>query len=357
MVPTNGNSNRLNQSNNKNLEYQQDDSSHGHHHHDKINKSRSSKFFQMMKNIITLGHSHDHDHDHSHDFSFDENTDEGIRAVKISFIALMITAILQIVVVIMTGSVALLADTIHNFSDALTSIPLFIAYKLSKRANSKKYTYGYGRAEDLSGLLIVFMISMSAFVVFWESIDRISHPKPIENLGILALAAIIGFIGNEIVAQYRIGVGKKINSEALVADGLHSRTDGLTSLSVLFGAIGVYLGYPIIDPIIGILIGIMILSILKESGRKIWHQLMDVVDPVITTQIEEISRNVEGVKGVHNVKARWSGRALFAECHIIVNRDFTVDKSHMIIENIRKDLHNNFSNLAEVIIHPDPCSH
>lgn len=306
-----------------------------------------------IKKILTLGHSHDHNHVHN----IAENSIEGIRAVKISFIGLMITAILQIFVVYYTGSVALFADTIHNFSDALTSIPLWIAYRLSMKAKSKKYPYGYGKAEDLAGLFIIVMIGLSAVVVFWESIKRIYNPTEISHLGILALAAVIGFLGNEIVAQYRIGVGKRIGSDALIADGLHSRTDGLTSLSVLVGAIGIYYGYPIIDPIIGFIIGFMIMVIFKDTISSLWHRLMDGSNDFITKKIEDVSMEIEGITNVHNVRTRSSGRSLFAEMHITINREYTVEQSHNIMSNLQLKLHEEFNNLQDVLIHPDPCTH
>ncbi len=317
-----------------------------HHHHDKGIRGK-------IKKILTLGHSHDH----SHEFNLEKNTEEGIYAVKISFLVLMITAIIQIFVVLYTGSVALLADTIHNFSDALTSIPLWIAYRLSMREKSKQYPYGYGKAEDLAGLFIILMITLSAGVVFWESINRIYNPVPIDNLEILALAAIIGFIGNELVAQYRIRVGKKIGSDALIADGLHSRIDGLTSLAVLFGAIGVYFGYPIIDPIIGLIIGVVILTIVKDATLTLWHRFMDISNLSIVEKIERISVGIEGIANVHNIKTRSSGRCFFAEMHVTVNREFTIEQSHIIMENLQENLHSEFKNLTDVIIHPDPCTH
>jgi cation diffusion facilitator family transporter len=237
------------------------------------------------------GHDHDHgdDHDHatglrgfvlsifkphSHDAadSVDsalESSKEGIRALKISLLALGATAFAQLAVVFLTGSVALLADTIHNFSDALTAVPLWFAFVLARRSPTRRYTYGYGRAEDLAGVFIVAMIAFSAVVAGWESVHRLLDPQPITNVGAVLAAGVLGFAGNEAVAVYRIRVGRKIGSAALVADGLHARTDGFTSLAIAAGAIGVMPGYPLADPIVGLLITVAILVVLRGAARHL----------------------------------------------------------------------------------------
>src|SRR4051812_8706305 len=203
-----------------------------------------------------------HFHGHSHE---DESlsagdpalaTEKGIRTVWLAFAALGVTTIVQIVIVAMSGSVALLADTAHNIGDGLNSIPLLIAFYLARRAATRRYTYGFGRAEDVAGIIIVLSIALSAAIIFYESFRKLLHPEPLTNLGWVALAAIVGFIGNETVAWFQIRVGRRIGSAAMVADGVHARTDGLTSLAVLIAAGGSWLGFPIVDPIIGILIGI-----------------------------------------------------------------------------------------------------
>ena len=211
-----------------------------------------------------VDHSHSHSdpdhshHDHTHG-TIDPallTTERGIWAVKWSLIGLAATAVFQVVIVFFSGSVALLADTIHNIADAATAIPLWIAFTLARRQPSRRFTYGYGRVEDVAGVMIVLTILFSAVLAGYESINRLLHPQPVEHLWAVAIASIIGFAGNELVAIFRIRVGKEINSAALVADGYHARVDGLTSLGVLFSAVGVWLGYPLADPIFGLLITI-----------------------------------------------------------------------------------------------------
>jgi cation diffusion facilitator family transporter len=330
------------------------------------------------------GHDHgDHDHDHEHEHehrggligflrglvaphshdSFDsldtalESSSKGIRAVKISLVALMVTALFQVVLVIVTGSVALLADTIHNFSDALTSVPLWIAFILGRRAANRRYTYGYRRAEDIAGLFIVGMITFSAFLAGWESIQRLLNPQPISNIGLVFAAGLIGFVGNEVVALYRIRVGKEIGSAALVADGYHARTDGFTSLAVVVGAIGVALGFPQADPLVGLLITVAILWVLKDAARQVFGRLMDAVDPELVDQIERRASAIKGVKEVDGVRVRWIGHRLEASLHATVHCEITVLDGHAIAEEVRHDLLHSVRGLDEVLVHVDPCAH
>ena len=277
------------------------------------------------------GHGHgDHAHDHptgvkgffyglfvphSHDAadSIDdalEASKEGVRALKMSLFILLGTTILQLVVVVISGSVALLADTIHNFSDALTAVPLWIAFILGRRAATHRYTYGYGRAEDLAGLFIVAVVALSAVVAAWQSIDRLINPQPLYNLWWVFGAGIIGFIGNEAVAVYRIRVGQKIGSAALVADGVHARTDGFTSLAVVVGAIGAMLGFPLADPIVGLLISVAIIILLWGTVRSIGRRLMDEIEPELYERAERALTQTPGVVAVTRLQLRWLGHRL-----------------------------------------------
>ena len=321
-------------------------------------------------------HHDDHEHEHSknpvidwfqHTFTPHEHgyqtaaldaalaTDRGIRAVKISLVALLLTAAFQMVIVATSGSVALLADTIHNFSDALTAIPLGIAFTLSRRARNARYTYGYARAEDIAGVIIVLMILFSAFQAIYQSILKIINPEPISHIGWVALAAVVGFLGNELVAIYRIRTGKQIGSAALVADGNHARADGFTSLAVLAGAIGVSLGYPLLDPIVGLGIGAAILIIVWNSGRDMYYRVMDAVDPELTNSVEKVASKADGVMEIHNIAIRWVGHRQRAELHVTVDCQMPTCESHKIAEKVRHDLFHAMPALADVTIHVDPC--
>jgi cation diffusion facilitator family transporter len=321
------------------------------------------------------GHGHGHGHGagegwlrrirhllrpHSHDVadSIDdaiESSAAGIRAVKVSLAALAVTAVLQLVVVAISGSVALLADTVHNFSDALTALPLWVAFVLGRRAATRRYTYGYGRAEDLAGLFVVAMIGLSALVAGWESIRRMIDPAPVQNLAWVAAAGVIGFAGNEAVALYRIRIGRRIGSAALVADGLHARTDGLTSLAVVLGAAGVAVGFPLADPLIGLLITIAILLVLRTAGRDVFRRLMDAVDPSAVESAEGALAALPGVQSVRRVRMRWIGHELHADVDLVID---TADgaEAHRLAHDAEHELTHAVPRLRTAVVHAYPTA-
>ena len=281
----------------------------------------------------------------------------GIRALKLSLLALGITAVAQLAVVLVSGSVALLADTIHNFSDALTAIPLWIAFAIGSRAATRRYTFGYRRAEDLAGLFVLLMIAASAVLAAYESISRLINPQPITNIPIVIAAGFIGFAGNELVALYRIRVGRSIGSAALVADGYHARTDGLTSLAVVAGALGVAAGYPLADPVVGLLITAVILVVLKQATGQMLGRLMDAVEPELVEQVETVAASVPDVQSVDRLRVRWLGHALEASMAITVDCDMTVTQGHRVSEEVRHRLLHEVRRLDTAVIHVNPCDH
>lgn len=306
-------------------------------------------------------HEHNHRHDahvHTHG-AIDPSiftTQRGIWAVKWSFLGLFATALFQVVIVLFSGSVALLADTIHNIGDAATAIPLWIAFTLARWKPNKRFTYGFGRVEDLAGVTVVLTILFSAIIAGYVSIDRLFHPQTVGYLWAVIIASVIGFIGNEAVAIFRIKVGKEIGSAALIADGHHARVDGLTSLAVLFGAVGVWLGYPLADPIVGFLITVAIFRIVWESGKAIFTRLLDGVDPEVIDEIKHAVNHTEGVKDVTEVRVRWLGHRLHAEVNIAVSPEFSVEKGHEIANEVRHQLLHHLQYLSNATIHIDPVN-
>lgn len=284
------------------------------------------------------------------------SSEEGIRAVKWSLLALMVTAAVQVVIVVLTGSVALLADTIHNFGDALTAVPLWIAFRLYRREPNRRFTYGYGRAEDLAGIAIVLLILLSALVAGYESADRFLHPRQVEHLWIVMAAGIAGFLGNEAVAVWRLRVGRRINSAALVADGHHARVDALTSLAVVFGALGVKVGFPLADPIIGLLISFTILHIVWDAGAGVLARVLDSVDPAITDEIRAAALDTPDVREVTEVRVRWVGHFLHAEVNVAVDPALSVLNAHGIAVAVRRHLLGHLNYLRVATIHVDPLS-
>jgi cation diffusion facilitator family transporter len=299
-------------------------------------------------------------HTHSHATSRTdralEGSERGIWALKISLGGLLVTAIFQLVIVFISGSAALLADTIHNFADALTAVPLWIAFVIGRRPPTRRYTYGYRRAEDLAGIFIVLVMLGSAALAGWESYRKLIAPEPLQNLGWVMAAAVIGFLGNELVAIFRIRVGREIGSAALEADGYHARTDGLTSLAVLVGALAVWAGYPIADPVVGLLITLPILLVVRDAAKTVWERLMDAVDPAIVDAVERSAREVSGAQAIHDVRIRWLGHNLEAELYAEVDSQLSTADSHAIGQEIEHKLLHAIPQLERVIVHVDPVS-
>lgn len=307
----------------------------------------------MIKEIFA---PHSHDAADSVDDTL-ESTAAGIRTVKISLLVLGLTALIQIVIVVMSGSVALAADTIHNFADALTAVPLWIAFALGAKPATRRYTYGFGRVEDLAGSFVVAMITMSAIIAGYEAIARLIHPQQIEHVGWVALAGLVGFIGNEWVALYRIRVGHRIGSAAQIADGLHARTDGFTSLAVLCSAGGVALGFPLADPIVGLLITAAILAVLRTAARDVFRRLLDGVDPAMVDAAEQALAARPGVQAVRSVRMRWIGHRLHADAELDVDPALDLAQAHRIAHDAEHELTHTVPKLTTALIHAYPAEH
>lgn len=307
----------------------------------------------MIKEIFA---PHSHDAADSVDDTL-ESTAAGIRTVKISLLVLGLTALIQIVIVVMSGSVALAADTIHKFADALTAVPLWIAFALGAKPATRRYTYGFGRVEDLAGSFVVAMITMSAIIAGYEAIARLIHPQQIEHVGWVALAGLVGFIGNEWVALYRIRVGHRIGSAALIADGLHARTDGFTSLAVLCSAGGVALGFPLADPIVGLLITAAILAVLRTAARDVFRRLLDGVDPAMVDAAEQALAARPGVQAVRSVRMRWIGHRLHADAELDVDPALDLAQAHRIAHDAEHELTHTVPKLTTALIHAYPAEH
>jgi cation diffusion facilitator family transporter len=302
-------------------------------------------------------HLHEHaGHSHRHSFA-DPGivaTARGMWALKWSCMILLVTACFQLVVVVFSSSVALLADTIHNFGDAATALPLWVAFVLAHRKPTERFTYGLGRVEDFAGLVIILIMALSAIVVGYEAVVRLFHPRPVAHLGIVAVASLVGFLGNEAVAIFRIRVGREIGSAALVADGYHARVDGWTSLAVLASALGVWVGYPLADPIIGLLITAAILWLVWQAGQMVVIRAMDGVDPEVLAELRHTAQHVPGVQAITEVQARWVGHRLRAELSIAVAPTLSVAQGHAVAKEVRHQLLHHVHRLGGLTVHVDP---
>ena len=299
-----------------------------------------------------------HQHDHTHG-TLDPailSTQRGIWALKWSLWGLLATALFQLCIALISNSVALLADTIHNFGDAAIAIPLWIAFLVARKKPTNRFTYGYGRVEDAAGIAVVLAIVISGVIIGYESLSRLLTPHPVEHIWAVVVASVVGFLGNEAVAVFRIKVGKEIGSAALVAEGYHARTDGLGSLAVLAGALGVWLGFPLADPLIGLVITLIIFKIGWDSGKSLFTRLIDGVDPEVVEEIRHAAKHVPSVEDITEVRVRWVGHRLLAEVNITVASDLTVEQGHGVAKEVRHQLLHHLPYLANATIHVDPFS-
>ena len=321
--------------------------------HDDHDHAPSGGLVGRLRHLVT---PHSHDAAVAMDSEL-ETSRRGMRALLLSFLVLMATAVLQALVFLVSGSVALLVDTIHNLADAMTALPIAIAFTLGRRAANRRYTYGYGRAEDLAGIVVVVVIAASAAFAFYEAVRRVADPRELDHLGLLAAAGFIGFLGNEAVARYRITVGRQIGSAALVADGLHARTDGFTSLGVVVSAAASWAGIERADPVVALLIAVAVLAVLRDAARDVYRRLMDAVDPDLVDLVEATARGTDGVADVGEVRLRWIGHRLRAELEIVVDGDLTVVQAHRIAEDAEHRLLHDVPRLHAALVHADPAGH
>ena len=332
-------------------EHFEGDANHGQNHEHGHEHGRGlGGLLAVLRGFVA---PHSHDAKDSLDQALEGSTD-GIRAVALSLVILLLTAGIQALVVVASGSVALLGDTLHNGADALTAVPLWLAFRLGRRPPTTRFTYGYGKAEDVAGLAVIALIAASAVFAGYAAIHRLIHPEKVSHLGFVMAAAIVGAVGNEFVAQYRIRVGRRIGSAALEADGIHARTDGFTSLLVLVGAVAVALGAQWADPVVGLLIAGAIVVVGYQAVRSVGQRLLDAVDPAIIEQITTIVGTAAGVAAVTEVRARWVGHRLLAQVRLSVDGTLQITEAHAIAEEAHHELLHQVPNLSEAIVHVDP---
>ena len=327
---------------------------HDHHHHDhghgQVHGHGRREWLARVKHAV-VPHSHDANEAIQ---SAEEASGQGIRAAWIGLAGMMMTAALQVVIVAISGSMALLADTVHNLGHAATTIPLIIAFRLGRRPANGRFSYGYRRAEDLVGLFIGAIVALTAAIIIWESVDALLNPRELTNLGWVFAAGVVGFLGNEIVAIYRIRAGRRIGSAALIAEGQHARADGLTSIAVIIGVIGVWVGIERADAVVGFLIGLAILGILVSSMRTVCKRLMDGVDDDVIERLTLAAAEVLGVEAVDRVRARWSGHRMEGDASIRVPRDLDVLSAHEIADEVEHAMLHAVPHVEAIVVHLHP---
>ncbi len=332
---------------------------HDHHGHSQASPvSRHSTTPHTPDTVSTSANRHTHGRGHSHTHLPGDNmaasTQEGLRVVAIATAGMLIVAAVEFAIFAISQSAGLLSDALHNSGDVLTTVALWAAFLIARRPPTKRFTYGFSRAEDLAGAFIALVITLSAAAAAFESYRRLvmgAHPTQI-GLGIAA--ALFGFAGNEALAEYKIRAGRRLNSAPLVADGQHSRADGLTSLAAAVGLLLTFLGWHEADPIAGLLISVAILYILIDVGREVLHRLLDAVDPTIVDEVRKHALSIPGVQEVADIRARWAGRQLFVVLNLGADAQMTLAEAHSIAERVRQEVLAHVAGAAMVDIHVDP---
>lgn len=296
-----------------------------------------------------------HSHTHSPPVFEQSTAAVGLRAIYIATAGMVLVAVVEFTFFALANSAGLLSDALHNLGDVFTTVALWFAFRISARPASRRYTYGYHRAEDLAGAFIALVIVVSAIAAAWESYQRLATGSVPTNIGWGIAAALFGFAGNEALAEYKVRVGRRINSQPLIADGLHSRIDGFTSLAAAMGlAVTGLFGWRAADPIAGLVISVAILYILVDVGRDVLARLLDSVEPHVLDEIEAQARSVPGVHGVSDVRARWAGRRLFVALNVDADRALTLAAAHDIAESVRQEVLAHVQGAATVDVHVDP---
>lgn len=290
---------------------------------------------------------------HAHGGVYDSR--EGVRAVLVSAVALGIAAAAEFAAAAIGRSAGVLADGLHNAGDVLTTFILLAAFALARRPATRRFPSGYGRIEDVATLLIVLVIVITAALAAAESIRRLIQPESYGSVPFSLAAAAIGVVANLAVSEYKVRVGRSIGSTALAADGVHSRIDALVSAGAFVGIGLAALGLPLADPVAGLAITAMIVYILGGTVRQLFLRMMDAVDPVLVDELEAAAREVDGVLGVHDVRARWVGRELVAVMHLDCDAEASLQDAHALAQRVEHAVAHAVPE-ARLDIHMDPGS-
>lgn len=297
-------------------------------------------------------------HPHAHDRHVHGVAPPGggaLRVVTVSSLVLAAVAAVELTAAALSSSAGVLSDGLHNLGDVSTTVALAAAFVLSGRAPTKKFPYGYHRGEDLAGLVVLAVIVASAVVSGVTAVEHLVHRPALGSLPLALGVAVAGFAGNEAVAGYKIKAGRRMGSTALEADGKHSRLDGLASLGAAAGIVGAMAGAPILDPVAGLVITVVIAAIAWETGRTVTGRLLDEADASLVATIEDIAQATPGVLGITDTRARWIGRRVIAEVTLEVAPESSLARAHALGEEVRHRLYHRIEPLTDVIVHLDPA--
>jgi cation diffusion facilitator family transporter len=293
-------------------------------------------------------------HAHPANLTGAQGTREGLRAIRLAAVALGASAAVRLTIAVLSGSVGLLAAGLDDLGDVLTTVVLSVAFIASRRAADRRYTFGYQRFEDLSGVLVVAVIWGSAAFATYEAVMRLTGDHQVTRLGIAMTAAVLGLLANGFAGVYKIRVGRRIGSEPLIADGKHALTDSLSSVAAFGGLLGVKAGHPIADPIAAFVVVLAIVAVAVDATRRVLARLLDAVDPTIVGQIEHIAKHTDGVASIGRVQARWAGRSLYVTLTVAADGNKSLTDTHTIAENVAHRILHDVPGVAQVDVHVDP---
>ncbi len=298
-------------------------------------------------------HTH-HGHSVAAAETFASSTRAGVMALRIGVAGLALTTAIQVGLYVISGSVALLGDTLHNGIDVAGTGIVWAAFALTRRERSARFNYGFHRFEDIAALIVVVLIAASAVVVVYEGITSLGNEPDIGQPWVVLIAGVVGLVGNEGVALFKIRTGKRIGSAALVADGRHSQADGLSSAGVIVAAVGLMAGVRWLDPLAGVAIGALIAWTAFESGRDVLLRLLDSSDPAIRGELEKLAVGVAGVDHINDLRMRELGRTVHVVANVCMPGGYTLKQAHETAEELRDAWLHALPPGSAVDIHVDP---
>jgi cation diffusion facilitator family transporter len=282
------------------------------------------------------------------------NRARAMRAIAVSSVGLLLTSTLELTVVVFSGSVALLADGLHNLGDVFTTVGVYFGFRTSRKPPTRRYPYGYGRAEDLAGILIVAAIWGSAVLAGIQSFEKLLSGRGTSHLTLGMVAAVIGIVGNQLVARYKMRVGRAIKSAPLIVDARHSRLDAIASFGALIGLIGVALGFRQADPLAGFAITVLIVHIGFDATRDVVARLMDVHDDEVAGEVASIARAIPGVRSLGELRVRWLGRQAEVRLVIHVSPTMPITEAHELAHRVQSRLRAELPDAREIMVEPAP---
>lgn len=280
----------------------------------------------------------------------------GKKAATVAIVANCFLTLFNIAIGIMSGSYALISEGAHTLSDVATSVIAFVGFKIGQKPADDEHPIGHGRAEAIGGLIIVLFLGMVAYEIMQGAIERLLNPSLITTPDFYAaIMAVFGIIINFSVSEYIIKIGKEIRSPAIVADGKHQKTDIFSSIAVLLSVVVSNMGYPILDPIIGLIIGVLILKTAYEVGKEnIDHIMGKVPSPEFINKIKRVANKTPNAQDAHNIKVDYLGSYAVVSLHVKVDGNMTVDESHKIAHSVEKNLIKKIPEVKYAMVHVCP---